>query len=332
MRGTTFWRLGWAVLLLLVPAGGWGEEPSVVKLIFDTDMDTDCDDAGALAMLHALADEGKVELLATPVSSPYPYSAPCVEAINRYYGRAELPIGVPKGKGAPIDRGSRYARQIADEFPTTLKTNADAPDAVAVYRRLLASQADGEVTIVTVGYLTNLRDLLASKADAFSPLDGPELIRRKVKQYVCMGGRYPRHLDPGVYGNLKPDPEAAVIGARDWPTTVYFSGLGEEVLTGAGLRDTPAGNPVRRTYELYLGQRPSRPSWDQISSLFAVLGAEPYWQLRSEGYNHIFPNGTNEWRAEPDDPRHVLIEWKPNAKEACRERIESLMVTAPRSH
>ena len=35
-----------------------------------------------------------------------------VEAINRYYGRPDLPIGCPKGKG-PVERGSKYARRIA---------------------------------------------------------------------------------------------------------------------------------------------------------------------------------------------------------------------------
>ena len=57
------------------------------SVIFDTDMDTDCDDVGALAMLHALADAGEVNILATVVSSKFAYSAPCVEAVNRYYGR-----------------------------------------------------------------------------------------------------------------------------------------------------------------------------------------------------------------------------------------------------
>ena len=36
-----------------------------VKVIFDTDMYTDFDDAGALACLHALADAGECEILAT---------------------------------------------------------------------------------------------------------------------------------------------------------------------------------------------------------------------------------------------------------------------------
>ena len=36
-----------------------------VKIIFDTDMITDFDDVGTLACLHALADAGECEILAT---------------------------------------------------------------------------------------------------------------------------------------------------------------------------------------------------------------------------------------------------------------------------
>ena len=108
--------LGCAVISAATPGGPASVRPKPVSIIFDTDMDTDCDDVGALAMLHALADAGEVKILATVVSSKYAYSAPCVEVINRYYGRGDLPIGVPKGKGATTKRGSRYARQIAQAY------------------------------------------------------------------------------------------------------------------------------------------------------------------------------------------------------------------------
>ena len=119
--------------LLLLAATAAGSPPVPVPIIFDTDMDTDCDDVGALAVLHALADLGECEILATPVSSRYAYAAPCTAAINRYYGRGGLPVGAPKGDGAGVDRTFRYAKPIAVRFPTRFETNADAPDAVAVY-------------------------------------------------------------------------------------------------------------------------------------------------------------------------------------------------------
>jgi hypothetical protein len=306
------------------------------KIILDTDMDTDCDDAAALAVLHALAARGEVEILATVVSSLYLWSAPTVAAINAYYGRPDLPIGVPKGNGAGIERGSRYARQIAEAFPTPYRSNDDAPDAVAVYRRALAEAPDRSVIVVTIGYLTNLSQLLKSKPDRHSPLNGGELVAHKVSGYVCMGSRYPRDDDLRVWGNFKPDPGAVVHVAADWPTTITFTGGGAfaaSLPTGKRLaHETPPECPVRRVYELYYGdQADNRHSADQIAVLVAVRGAGTPWQLETEGHNHIFPNGTHEWRAAPDDPRHQYVSALApgiSAGDVATE-IEDLMVQRP---
>lgn len=305
----------------------WGQSP--VRIIFDTDMDTDCDDAGALALLHALADQGEAEILATIVSSHYRYSVPCVEAINTYYGRPDLPVGCPKGPGASANRGSPYARQIAEAFPGKYRSNEDAPSAAEVYRKLLAAEPDHSVVVVTVGYVTNLRDLLATDGDDYNPLNGVALARRKVKRWVCMGGRYPRHLDPGVYGNFKPDPASAVEAARDWPTEIVFSGLGQDIITGMSLRRAPETNPVRQVYDFYLKGKPGRPSWDPITVLYAVRPDEPFWRLHEQGYNHIFPNGTNEWRESPNDPRHKPLNLQPQTKTKVQSIIDDLIARPP---
>jgi hypothetical protein len=295
-----------------------------VRIIFDTDMDTDCDDAGALAMLHALADAGDVEILATVVSSKYAWSVPCVAAVNTWHGRPDLPIGCPKGDGAPTNRGSRYARTIAEEFPATLKTNEDAPNAVAVYRQVLSAQPDRSVVVVSVGYLTNLSDLLSSRTDEHSPLDGVAIVERKVRSWICMGGGYPERLRHGNWGNFMPDPKSTVDAVARWPTPIHFSGLGTKVQTGKGLRQTSADNPVRRIYELYLGERLTRSSWDQVALLYAVRPEAPFWRIQTTGYNHIFPNGTNQWRKEPDK-NHNLVTFIPEAREVVTAIIEELM-------
>jgi hypothetical protein len=305
--------------------------PAQTKIIYDTDMDTDCDDAGALAILHALMDRGEAEILATVVSSRYSWSVPCVEAINRYYGRADLPIGAPKTTWADTgQRGSPYARQISEQFATRYKSNDDAPDAVDVYRRILAAQDDGSVVIVTVGYLTNLRDLLASKPDAASPLSGTELVRQKVSRWVCTGGSYPKNLNPAVCGNYTPDPSSTVIAVRDWPGPIYFSGSGDDIHTGARLRETPARNPVRRVYKLYLGEKKNRPSWDPIGVLFSIRSKADFWEIHRGGHYHIFDNGTYEWRKGPEK-RHRVVELQVDAEKRLRETLDQLMVQAPQA-
>ena len=65
--------------LLLAPALVWAEP---VKVIFDTDMLTDFDDVGALACLHALADAGEAEILATVSSTRGNASVGAVQVIN----------------------------------------------------------------------------------------------------------------------------------------------------------------------------------------------------------------------------------------------------------
>jgi len=300
-----------------------------VPVILDTDMDSDCDDAGAVAILHTLADRGEAKILATVVSSLYRWNVPCLETINRYYGRPDLPIGAPKRDAVDSRAGSRYARQVAESGPTRLRANADAPDALAIYRQTLATQPDGSVVIVTLGEVTNLRNLLRSQPDQHSALAGTELIQRKVKRWVCMGGRYPRHLDPRVFGNFKTDPTAIVEAARAWPREVVFSGLGDDILTGSRLKETPPENPVRRAYDLYLGKAPARPSWDLIATLYAVRPEASIWRLQKRGYNHIFPNGTNEWRDQPDSPTHRLLLLADGAETELKTTLDGLMIQPP---
>ena len=63
------------------------------KIIFDTDIGWDCDDAGALALIHSLCNKGEAELLAVTATYYHRYVAGCIDAINRFYGRI-VPVGV----------------------------------------------------------------------------------------------------------------------------------------------------------------------------------------------------------------------------------------------
>ncbi len=304
------------LLFLLI---GFGCFPSVclsaegqtpVKILFDTDMESDCDDAACLAMLHGLADRGEIELLGTMISAKFPWSAPCTDAINTYYGRPDLPIGVPKGK-AGIQQKSRYAEEIAKQFPHDCPTYEEAPDANELYRKILKEQPDNSVTILTVGDLTNLRYLIESVPDDISPLSGHDLVKQKVAHWVCMGSRYPADLDPGKWGNFKPDAESTVRAIAKWPTKITFTGGGDFaglISTGKRLTELPEDNPVRCVYQLYFGGKvKDRHSADQIAVMVAARGTGHPWKLVTQGHNHIFANGTHQWETTPDDPNQQYI-------------------------
>jgi len=278
-------------------------------------------------VLHALADRGEAEILAMGVSAKHPACVPCLDALNTYFGRADIPIGVVKGKG--FLKRSRYSQQVADEFPHDLTSAADAPDAASLYRKVLASQPDRGVVFISVGQLTNFRNLLRTQGDAASPLGGPELVRRKVKLWVCMGGRFPK----GREANLVHDGPAAAHAIAQWPTPIVFSGweIGARVLTGGRLRELPATSPVCRAYQLFNGLKPHK-SWDQTAVLYAVRGtrggAKGLWHLEAEGHCHVLPDGANVWRKERDRPHAYLVEKQPPAKVAAI--IEELMLHRPK--
>src|SRR6056297_513754 len=300
----------WIAFIMLFAFFAAGAQP--VKIIFDTDMESDVDDVAALAMLHGFANRGEAEILATVSSSLNPWAAPTIDVINTYFGRPDIPIGNVKTFG--VYRNSKYAKIISEKYPQDIGLGEKAPNAVNVYRKILSEQPYNSVVIVTVGYVSNLYDLLHSAPDKFSPLNGMELAKQKVKHYVCMGGRYPRQEDPGRWGNFKPDPRAIQHVAKEWPTDIIFTAGGDfadKIPTGKILfrSEHQTENPVSEAYHIFLESwnRNWHHSADLIAVHVAVKGHEPYFKLIKQGYNHIFENGTNVWRKAPDNPRHFIV-------------------------
>ncbi len=302
------------------------EEREPISIILDTDIMGDVDDVGAVAVLHALADRGEAKILAMGVCVKNPWSPPCLDALNTYFGRPDTPLGVVKGPAH--NRASKYAQAVAEEFPHALKSAEDAPDAALLYRQVLAKQSDQSVVMVSVGQLTNLHNLLNTGPDQHSNLDGRELAQRKVRIWVCMGGKFPE----GQEANLVNDGPAAAYAIEHWPTPIIFSGweIGNEIMTGAKLRNTPIGTPVRRAYELY-NNLENRQSWDQTAVLYAVRGLDgglaEYWDVVSEGYLHVNQDGSNQWRTSPDKDHAYLVR-KMDPKQIAAV-IEELMVRLP---
>ncbi len=306
-----------------------------VSVILDADMESDVDDVGALALLHALADLGEARILAVMISAANPHSAACADRVNTYYGRGDLPIGNVKGEpvarpscpGQAVLRNSRYARQVAEAFPGTLRSGDDAPDAASLYRRILAEQPDRSVIIVTIGYKSNLRNLLLSEADRHSDRSGMDLVQQKVRRWVCMGGNFRKRQ---TEANLVWDAPASTYAVEHWPTPIVFSGweIGAAIHTGSTLADVPAASPVRRAYELYRGRvGGTRESWDQSAVLFAVRGVGEYWSLSPPGRVRA-EDGVTRFTPDPDGRDRYLIE-KADPKTIAAE-LDRLMARMPK--
>jgi len=298
-------------------------------VILDTDMGPDVDDAGALAVLHALADQGEARILGVMSCNPDQWSAPTIDVFNTYFGRGDLPIGAPKRGGVVIGNAHGWNEKLVPRYPHNLSHTDDATDAVTTYRRLLAAEPDSSVTIISIGFLTNLKNLLASAPDERSRLNGKQLVARKVQKLVVMGGKFPQ----GKEFNLEQDPEAAMAVTESWPTPVWFSGfeIGEKILTGSELvkDSTLADSPVRYAYRYYLekAQQPTRPSWDQTAVLVGVRGLANYFET-VPGYCRMYSDGRNEW-ARTLQGQHQYLTFK-MPPEKLRAVIEDLMRHPPK--
>ena len=254
------------------------------RIILDTDMLTDCDDTAALAMLHAFADAEKAEILAITVSSRYPASVAVVDAVNTYYGHGTISIGAPKNGTGAFRSDSCFLDIVSDEFPHALKSNDDAEDAIRVMRRVLAN-AEKPVTLVTIGYMSNVAGLLKSLPDDISPLSGMDIVKAHVDKWVCMGGNFP--VDAGQDNvNFTRDAEPALYAIRNFPGKIVFCGreIGHSIFVGECLKALPGSNPVRRAYELHRGRFGN--NWDHHTAdpctvLFAVLGCADFFDLES---------------------------------------------------
>jgi len=225
-----------------------------VSVIFDSDMGPDYDDVGAITLLHTFADEGKANILATIASTKYENVATVFNVFNTYFNRPNVPIAVPKGEALELRDWQHWSDSIVKNYPHAINSNKDVPDAVTLYRRILSIQPDKSVTIITVGFLTNLKNLLQSKADMFSPLTGEQLVKQKVKQLVSMAGRYPE----GSEFNINRDFPSAKYVYENWPTPVLFSGfeIGEKIKCGLPLihNDTIVNSPVKDVFRISIPQ------------------------------------------------------------------------------
>jgi hypothetical protein len=323
-------KLHGAVLPLVLSGcalGGGALQAAPVPIILDTDMGGDCDDVGALFVLHGAVERGEAKLLATMGCVSADAIAPALDAINTWFGRPEIPVGTLKDPG--FLAGPHYTTEIARRFPHKLPGGKEYPDAVALYRQVLSKQPDSSVVVVAIGPLRNLANLLTSGPDGASPLAGPALVKQKVKRLDVMGGTYPPSVNKkeGEW-NFAQDPAAAARVCSTWPTPVLFNGEGGSTCSGRRVTyEMPEHNPLTLAYAAYpgVGFAGDRLSWDPISCMVAVRGAAPGYKVVSGGANVVeTAKGINTWQAGEDRGHAYLVLQSP--KPEVEKAIEDLMV------
>jgi purine nucleosidase len=317
-----------AIGLNAVPTRAADTEP--VRLIFDTDICGDCDDVLALGMIHALQSRGDCRLLAVTISADHEQAAPFVDAVNTFYGRGAVPIGVV-GQGGVVEKSAFLAlveeKDARGRYRYPHDPASRRPSATSLLRKTLAAQPDHSVVIVQVGFSTNLARLLDSPPDEDSRLPGEELVRHKVKLLSLMAGAFqPIEGNPHYreYNVVKDITSARTLAER-WPTAMVYSGF--EI----GIALPYPATSIERDYryvphhplaEAYIRRNPpphNRPTWDLTSVLVAVRGDRGYFEDSPVGRVTIEPDGSTRFVESSRGNRRYLIlrpEQKPRVLEA----------------
>jgi inosine-uridine nucleoside N-ribohydrolase len=301
---------------------------SPVRLIFDTDMGNDVDDALALAIIHSLESRGEAKLLAVTVTKDNKYAAPFIDIVNTFYGRGGIPIGVVKNGKTPEDSpmirvpSERRKPDGSFLYAHRIQDGTTAPDAVAVLRKVLAAEADGSVVIVQVGFSTNLARLLAAD---------PALVSKKVRLLSAMAGAFPAG-NPEY--NVKTDVPSAQKVFGEWPSPIVFSGfeIGQALLFPAKSVEndfswTP-DHPVADAYRNYMKMPYDRPTWDLTAVLYAVRPDRNYFALSPPGRVAVDEKGQTHFAAAPDGKHRYLV-LDPAQKARTLEALV-LLATQPR--
>lgn len=290
------------------------------KIIFDTDIGGDCDDTGALAIIHQAQKGNLAKLLAVTVSTSSPFACGCADAINRYY-QNEVPIGQTDRVPADEDVNffpSSYGAHITNKFENSYKPNGGKKpeNAVKLMRRLLAENKGDKITVVVIGCNVNMADLLLSKPDEISPLSGVELVREQVEEISLMGCYFPTEKVPEIWFgdykmeaefNIKVDIKSAqtVFDLSPVPIVVSHYLIGWYIHTGGILIKTDEKNPVAESYKVH--SNGNRDSWDPISAYYAVYGLGNIFTALKRGTVKIDDRGVSTFK-EDKNGLHVILE------------------------
>lgn len=325
--------LQFAAVALITTAAACGTQPPQalptppIRLIVETDMGNDIDDALAFDLIYKSMDCGRIELLAVGNHKLSPTATDYIDILNTWYGYPSTPLAA---SSAPIrnDHAPDYTIPVcrmrtADGSPAFARSKRPAriEEPVALYRRILASQPDSSVTVLSLGFATELARLLESSADTLSPLSGRELVARKVKLLSIMAGSY-GDKQRAEYNVVNDIPAMRKL-FEEWDTPIVQNPfeLGKRIVYPGSAIETRFGwttlHPVVEGYRHYHPMPYDRPTWDLLSVVYLLhpdrfTVSEPgRITVDSLGFTRFAPDpaGRHVWLTATDEQAEALRDY-----------------------
>lgn len=233
----------------------------IEKVVLDTDIGDDIDDAYALALLVNLPNAKLLGV--TTAYGETQKRAELAAKLLHVYGRDEVPVYAGRAGSAKIGRQYEWAQG----FHSSAMKSGDA----AVFLKNTIEKNPGQVTLIGIGALTNIADMLTRF---------PE-VKPKIKRIVIMGGSvhlgYNNQAPPGVEWNIKCDPPAAkivygsgvplVMAGLEVTTMMQFDAERQRKLFAAG---TPMTDALAALTRLWGNDNPVPTQFDSVAVAYAL--------------------------------------------------------------
>ncbi|QNL49037.1 nucleoside hydrolase [Olivibacter sp. SDN3] len=304
-------------------------QQSKQTIIFDTDIGNDIDDVLAMAMLYNYQKQEQVDLKAITISKANPVTVDYIHMLNTYYGLRDIAIGYIGETGPTPDSGLYMQQTLAYEengkrlFLSTPERYKQVPEAYKLQRKVLAAAPDHSVTLIVVGFSTNMAKLLSSRPDEFSSLEGKELIQKKVISMYMMAGMFGKKPFPEY--NVVKDVQAAQQVFKNWPTRIVVSGweIGNALKFPADklLSAFPQywHHPIVNSYFHYMKMPYNRETWDLTVVLQAIEPHQNYFGSSISGTIMIDDDGMT--RFSPTKGKHQILLLNPDHRERILNRL-----------
>jgi len=338
--------LAFAALTLLLSCNSVSETPAPVKMIFETDLGNDVDDAVALDNIYKYVEEGKIDLLAVCLNKEGRRAPEYTDILNTFYGFPDTPVGIITN-GSWCAYKNNYSQGVYDmvnEDGTPMFRGAHTeeecaafPEAVDLYRKILSEQEDNSVVIVSTGFFTNLARLLDSQPDEYSDLTGYELVQKKVKLLSAMACCIDGIPQPDGEWNVKMDIPAAIKVYNEWPGVIVSSPaeVGEAVtISRECIVDSLAwteNHPVTRSFDVYFfNDIASHKQMFDVTSVMYAVEDPSLFTLSEPGIMTIDSTSISTFTP-CEGGKHYYLMVTPEQAEVLKDIIAKRTVRIPKS-
>lgn len=318
------------IILCVMAASCSGEERTAdnekIKIIIETDMGNDIDDALALAMAFNDEKEGLLEVLAIGNHKDSPTATEFIDVLTSWYGCGNVRLAkspTPVVNNQYTDYTTRTMEMTdGNGAPVFKACGKKVYEPVALYREILAGAEDNSVVFVSLGFGVELAKLLESGPDEVSPLDGVSLVAEKVRYLSVMAGSYgdKKRAEFNVVNDI---PSMRKV-FESWPTAIYQNPfeIGKQVMFPAAEIEKNLGydniNPVVEAYKSYDVMPYDRPTWDLLSVLF-VTNPELF-TVSAPGTVTVDEKGYTHYR-EDENGRHYVLSATIDQPQALKAKI-----------